>query len=531
MNTAAEKIVPGVETLQRNLIEARVDAPPEGLPKTVPETGDLPGFLADIRAVLPEAAIITDPLRTFAYGTDASLYRLTPQAVLRPRDEAEVAAILCAAAERRVPLTFRAAGTSLSGQAVTDSVLVQMGREWAGLRVEDGGARVDAGPGVIGGHMNAVLKSYGRRFGPDPASVDSAQVGGIVANNAGGMVCGTTQTSYATLASMRLILADGGVVDTADAASRDAFARSHSGLLDGLAQLRDEVRADIALAERIRKKFSIKNTCGYSLNALIDFDDPVDILQHLMVGSEGTLGFLSRVRFNTVANPSCKSTALVFFPSMRAACAAAPLLKTLPVNAAELMDRSSLRSVEGRPGIPPELASLPDGVAALLIETRADDMETLTARRAEIEAALATIETHGPVAFSEDPTRCQQLWAVRKGAFPSAGAMRAPGTAVIIEDIAVTIDQLPDATEGLRDLCNRHGYPDTIIWGHILEGNVHFIITPDFSVEGEIERYDALMDELVELIVGKHDGSLKGEHGTGRNMAPFRRKGMGTGRI
>ncbi len=493
------------------------DASPDG----IAPAGDIDAFRADIAALLPIDRLVDDPLRRLAYGTDASFYRLIPQLVLKPDTEDQVAAILSAAARHRIPLTFRAAGTSLSGQAITDSVLVQIGRAWAGMKVEENGAGVDVGPAAIGGHVNAALKRHGRRFGPDPASIDSAHVGGIVANNAGGMVCGTTQTSYATVTSMRILLADGTLLDTADMASREAFSRSHKALLSELAAMRREVLANIPLAERIARKFSIKNTCGYSLNALIDFEDPINILTRLMVGSEGTLGFMSRIRFRTVADPALKSTALVFFPTMRAACEAAPVLKKTLVDTVELMDRSSLRSVEGRPGIPREIAELGDDAAALLIETRADDEATLASRRATIKAALSGVKTLGPITFSEDPERRQQLWAVRKGAFPSAGAMRAPGTSVIIEDIAVTIDQLPDATAGLRDLCNRHGYPQSIIWGHVLEGNVHFVITPDFSKHGEIERYDALMDDLTRLIVKTHDGSLKAEHGTGRNMAPF----------
>ena len=484
-------------------------------------TASFAAFRAEVLEILPADCIEERPLRLLAYGTDASLYRLTPKLILQPKSEDHITAILKAARAHDVGLTFRAGGTSLAGQAITDSVLVKIGRDWAGLRIEDNGARIDVGPAMIGGHVNAALNGTGRRFGPDPASVDSAQVGGIVANNAGGMVCGTTQTSYATVSSMRIVLADGCVLDTADPESRAAFGQSHAEMLAELAKMRREILDNAALADRINRKFSIKNTCGYSLNALLDFEDPIDMLVHLMVGSEGTLGFLSRVRFDTVPDPVLKSTAMVFFPTMRAACEVAPMLMDLPVDAAELMDRASLRSVEGRPGIPESLSALGDEVAALLIETRADDAQGLAARRGEIETALAKIETVGPVAFSEDPEQRQQYWAVRKGAFPSAGAMRPPGTSVIIEDICVPIDQLPDATAGLRDLCNRHGYPQSIIWGHALAGNVHFVITPDFSVEGETERYDELMNELADLIVNKHDGSLKGEHGTGRNMAPF----------
>ena len=188
--------------------------------------GSLVEFRSEILQALPAECIEERPLRRLAYGTDASLYRLTPQIVLEPKTEDHITAILKAARVHNVGLTFRAGGTSLAGQAVTDSVLVRIGRSWAGMKVVEDGARVDTGPAVIGGHVNAALKGTGRRFGPDPASVDSAHVGGIVANNAGGMVCGTTQTSYATVSSMRIMLADGALLDTADPESRAAFAKA-----------------------------------------------------------------------------------------------------------------------------------------------------------------------------------------------------------------------------------------------------------------------------------------------------------------
>ena len=114
----------------------------------------------------------------------------------------------------------------------------------------------------------------------------------MAANNSSGMCCGTAQNSYNTLAAIRVMLADGSLLDTADAASVAAFKASHGALLDGLAGLAARVRADDALASRIRSKYKIKNTTGYSLNALVDYTDPVDILAHLMIGSEGTLGFI-----------------------------------------------------------------------------------------------------------------------------------------------------------------------------------------------------------------------------------------------
>ena len=390
-----------------------------------PSEEDFDGFLSELAGVLAPEAIVTDPLRRLAYGTDASLYRLIPRAVVSPADEAEVQTVLAAARRWGVKLTFRAGGTSLSGQAITDSVLVRIGAPWRRWRVGPEGRAITLGPAVIGAQANRLLARFGRRIGPDPASLDTAHIGGIAANNASGMCCGIAENSYRTLESMRVILADGSVLDTADPVSRAAFLQRRKDLLDGLIELSADLRADAALAERVRRKFSIKNTCGYSINALIDFDDPIDILQHLMIGSEGTLGFIASITYRTVPDPAHKATALVAFEDVRAAAEAVIALAAHAPDAVEMMDRATMRSVEGKPGVPEELAALPAAAAALLIETRAADPETLAARIAELEATLAGARTLGPVAFTQDPARCKQLWYVRKGAFPSVGAMRA----------------------------------------------------------------------------------------------------------
>ena len=479
-----------------------------------------------LSAFIPAERLIADPLRLLAYGTDASFYRLIPKLVVFVESENEVQGVMAACAARQLPLTFRAAGTSLSGQAVTDSVLAVLGDGWGRVEILDGGGRVRLGPGVVGADANAKLAPLGRKIGPDPASINAAKIGGIAANNSSGMCCGTAQNSYNTLAAMRLMLADGTFLDTGDAASVAAFRASHGAFLGQLDDLAAKTRANEALAARIRHKFRMKNTTGYALNALVDFEDPIEVLQHLLIGSEGTLGFIAEVTYRTVPEQKFKASALLLFPDIERACRAVSILRAGQddggqVAAAELMDRASIRSVENKKGVPPVLKTLGPDAAGLLVEVRADSDADLWRAAADVERRLAGIETVEPYAFSSDPAVIAMLWGVRKGMLPLVGGMRRTGSTVIIEDVGFPVERLAEATLDLTALFVKHGYDEAIIFGHAFDGNLHFVITPDFSNDDELARYRDFMDECCRLVVEKYDGALKAEHGTGRNMAPF----------
>ncbi len=474
-----------------------------------------------LRRTLPAHQVITDELRCLAYGTDASFYRLIPEVIAVVESENDLKSVLTAARASRRPVTFRAAGTSLSGQAITDGVLALIGEGFATYELGKDAGKVRVGCGMIGGEVNRRLAPHGRKIGPDPASINACKIGGIAANNASGMCCGTAQNSYRTVAGMRVMLADGTLLDTEDPLSVDAFSRSHAVLLGELERLGSDTRNNGQLAERIRHKFKIKNTTGYSLNALVDYQDPIDILTHLMIGSEGTLGFISHITYETVVEDPFKASALVFFPDIRSACEAVIRLKPQPVSAVELLDRPALHSVENKPGLPAIMRELGEEAAALLVEVRAATVDGLEAKISAVHAALAGVLTVEPVIFSTDPATCDMYWKVRKGTFPSVGAMRRTGTTVIIEDVAFPIATLADATLDLQALLRHHGYHEAIIFGHALEGNLHFVFTQDFSEQAEIDRYARFMDDVCDLVVNKYDGSLKAEHGTGRNMAPF----------
>jgi D-lactate dehydrogenase len=475
----------------------------------------------ELQARIPAKRLITDPLRLLAWGTDASFYRLVPQLLVVVENEDELRWVLQRCAAHGTPLTFRAAGTSLSGQALSDSVLVMLGDGWRGMRIADDAATISLQPGVIGAAANRALAPMGRKIGPDPASIDAAMIGGIAANNASGMCCGTAQNSYQTLAGVRVLLADGTLLDTRDAQSRAAFAVSHAELLQGLAELGRRTCADRTLASRIRHKFRLKNTTGYSLNALVDFEDPIDMLAHLLIGSEGTLGFISEITFHTVEEHAHKASALILFDRLEQACAAVTALKPTPVAAVELLDRASLRSVQHQGGMPPALHGLGDDAAALLVEVRGATHSALDVRLGAVASVLAGFELNTPLQFTKNADEAAALWKVRKGMLPEVAAMRETGTTVLIEDVAFPIERLAEATLELQHLLRDHGYADAIIFGHALEGNLHFVFTQDFGHDAEIQRYGRFMDALCAMVVNTYDGSLKAEHGTGRNMAPY----------
>ncbi|MGP5355242.1 FAD-binding and (Fe-S)-binding domain-containing protein [Pseudomonas helleri] len=478
-------------------------------------------FTRDAERLIPHDRRFTDPLSTLAFGTDASFYRLIPQLVIRVESEDEVVELLNLARRDQVPVTFRAAGTSLSGQAISDSVLIVLGDNWNGKVIRQQGAQIRLQPGVIGAQANAWLAPFGRKIGPDPASINACKIGGIVANNASGMCCGTAQNTYHTLAGIRVVLADGTRVDTEDAANIAAFRQSHGALLDQLATLARETRANAELAAKIRHKYRLKNTTGLSLNALVDFDDPLDILSHLLVGSEGTLGFISSVTYDTVIDHPNKASALIVFPDVETCCNAVTVLKSQPVSAVELLDRRSLRSVQDKPGMPAFVKELSANACALLIESRAASQTLLHEQLAQIMASLADFAVEKQVDFTENPGENAKLWAIRKDTFPAVGAVRKTGTTVIIEDVTFPVEQLAIGVNRLIELFDKHHYDEAILFGHALEGNLHFVFTQGFNNPEEVARYQAFMDDVAQLIAVEFGGSLKAEHGTGRNMAPF----------
>ncbi len=511
-------------------------------------------FLSHIRQFIPAERIYTDELRTLGWGTDASFYRQIPKVVIRSDGDAEISKIVMACKKYKMPFTFRAAGTSLSGQSCTDSVLIVAGKHWEKYEIieegvrskEEGEINIRLQPGIVGARVNEILKPYGRVFPPDPASIGSAMVGGIVINNASGMNCGVHANSDRMMLSARIILTDGTILDTGSESSREAFRKQNPEFLKKIEDLRDKVRADKELAERISKKYSIKNVTGLNLRPLIAYDDPFDIIAHSMVGSEGTLAFLSEVTMKTLHDYKYKASAMVYFLTMKESCEAVVAMKKLKagdedlkmsaenlmVKSAEMLDYMSLNSVDDPVFLQYKKdvdAGKIEGVepgdyhnlTAILTETKGITHEQLLKKIDKIKECLGQFKLYIPAEFTEDPAIYGKYWAIRSGIFPSVGGTRPIGTSCLIEDVAFPIESLPEATVKLQKLIADHGYSDACIYGHAFEGNYHFILNQSFKSKDEVERYAEMMRDVAKLVVESYDGSLKAEHGTGRNMAPF----------
>jgi D-lactate dehydrogenase len=471
---------------------------------------------------LGKEQVYADDLTLIASAADAGCYRKIPKIVLKPQEEKQLIEAMKILHRSGIPVTFRAAGTSLSGQSISDSVLLQArGQHWSSFEILEEGHLIKAQPGITGTRLNQLLAPTGRKFGPDPASINSAMVGGIIANNASGMSCGIFANSYATIKSARIVFADGTLLDTGNPQSCEAFLQSKPELISVIQEIRESIRSKPRLVEKIKQKYSIKNTTGYGMNSFLDYTEPIDILLHLMVGSEGTLGFVSEATFKTIPVLPFRATSLIYFKNLESACNAVPLLREAKVPAIEIMDREALRSVENNPGIPGYIKSLRPGVTALLIDLEEESQEALNKLIQRTEKALSGFELERDFEVTSDLKVITDYWNVRKGVFPSVGGMRKPGTSVIIEDVAVSAEHLTAAVGDMRQMLDELNYKDAVIYGHVLDGNLHFIFAQDFHDPEELKKYENMIFQLTRLIVDKYDGSLKAEHGTGINMAPF----------
>lgn len=488
-------------------------------------SGTPEGLRDDLIALLGKDKVQHKVSDLVKYAADASPYRFVPQVVVIAETVEDVSKLFAFAHSHERKIVFRAAGTSLNGQAQGEDILVDVRRNWTGLEVLEGGAKARIHPGTTVVRANIALARHGRIMGPDPASASNATIGGVVANNACGMTAGTTRNSYKLLSSVTFVLPSGTIVDTG---APDAVARlwdAEPQLCRDLMALKGEIEADEQLVARIRAKYELKNTNGYRMDAFLDGSNPVEILRGLVVSSEGTLGFIADTVFDTLPLDRFPSTALLFFPSLVEAAAAVPLFNEAGARAVELMDGNTLRACAFVDGVPQDWADIPPAVTALLVEFQAPDEETRTAYEQAAARAMEGLDLVAPVPsvtneFTRDAKTIHAYWHARKGFVTAVGKTRPSGTTLITEDFAVPPSRLAEACDALLDLQRKHGF-DAAVAGHAAHGNLHFLLAFSAADPADVQRYAAFMDDFCTMTVKRFDGALKAEHSTGRNIAPF----------
>lgn len=477
--------------------------------------------------ILPPARVKTRLIDRYAYASDASHFFLLPKAVVQPQSIEEIKKLFAFSHAQQIPVTFRAGGTSLSGQGVTDGILVDLSNYWRKVVAENNGNSVRVEPAVIGSYVNHALKKFGRKIGPDPASITAAMMGGILSNNASGMCCGVVQNSYHTLKFMTFVLPNGMVFNSELEDDHKRFETEAAEIANEIMNLRKEILNDPELVTRIRKKYKQKNTVGYCLNAFVDFERPLDILTHVIIGGEGTLAFIAEAVMHTVPDLPCKMTGMLYFENPEVACSTIPQLITTGAAALEFMDRASLRSVEDMPGVPGILKDLPARASAILCEFQETNPEKLAEQYEKAKPVFSGLPLLFPPEFTLNEKEQAIMWKIRKGMYPSVAGMRAKGTSALLEDLAFPVERLGQAVTDVQALFEKYKYENGIIFGHAKDGNLHFVVSQGFFSKEDIDRFEQFNHDLFDLVLNKYDGALKAEHSTGRAVSAFVEKEWG----
>lgn len=480
---------------------------------------DYDNFIKEARKICKNR-VYSSYLMRYALGTDASCYSYIPKVAIRAKSEEEIICLLALANKFQTPITFKAAGTSLSGQCSSQSVLIIANEGFKEIKIS--GDVIECGCGVIGSEANEALASFGKKIGPDPATIATALIGGIFNNNSSGMCCGVEQNSYNTIHSVRAILLDGAVIDTSDTQSVANFKKTHPHLVKALFDLRSEILNDAALKALIERKYKIKNTTGYSINALADFEDFSDILNHILIGSEGTLAFISKVRYKAVLDAKFKACGLLFFANLNEAGKAVVALSKLGrqrIVSAEIMDYACLMAVKDIEGVPELVKECKEGYSCILFQSQSENEADLKENLATIKDALKSVNLAFAPLYSQQESEYNAWWKIRKGILPIVAGKREKGTTIITEDVCFELDKFTEGIAFLQALFKKYDF-EGVIFGHALAGNLHFNITPNLKDKKQYENFAALVQQMSKE-VALMGGSAKAEHGTGRMVAPF----------
>ena len=433
------------------------------------------------------------------YSSDASLYRVVPQAVARPRNAEEASAVLDAARTVGMPVTTRGAGTSCAGNAVGPGLILDTSRHLnriLEIDPEAHAARVE--PGVVQSALQAAAAPHGLRFGPDPSTHNRCTIGGMIGNNA----CGPRALGYGKTADnvigLEMITGSGEQINLDRTASLDHHAC--------LAALQAVVQANLGIIRMEFGRFG-RQVSGYSLEHLLP-ENRFDVTRFL-AGSEGTLAVIIGATVRLVADAPYKITIALGYPTMADAADAAPLIVDHSPTACEGLDRrivEVVRRTRGETAVPP----LPRGDGWMFVELVGEDVAELRVRADALLAAAGASDGF----VVTDTAHAMALWKIREDGAGLASVSLSRPAYPGWEDAAVPAQHLGSYLRDFDRLLDDQGFAG-LPYGHFGDGCVHVRIDFPLSEEGGAGRYRAFVEEAARL-VARYGGSLSGEHGDGR---------------
>ena len=473
-----------------------------------------------LRAQLGADKVLDDAPSRTAYSIDASIYKLTPRAIVLAESAADMARTLAVARAHRVGVTARSAGTNLTGSAIGEGVILDCSRmrRLLEVNVEQRWARVE--PGIVYAELNQQLASTGLLFAPDPSSGDMCKLGGMLANNSAGPHTLKYGAVKDNTLSMEVMLADGSRLTARRYPLGGADLERLTAEQPWIAELIRVLKANRELIQSKRPRVS-KNSSGYNLFALADgLEQGWLDLHQLFIGSEGTLGLTLEATIKLVPRPKRTITALLFFERLDDVAPAVNDLLAQGPSALEMLDGYTMDLI-GRSHyhVPPSAEAM------LLAEfddvAPAGGQEEPSDRTATLEAVAARYRLSEPPRIATEPSAQAELWAVRKAIYPTLYRYDAKKKPInFADDVVVTADRLPELIKYLRRLFEQRGVA-VAIYGHIGNGNAHLNPLLDINDPADVEMMVRLAKEIHTTVIEQFGGSICGEHGDGRVRAEF----------
>ncbi len=441
--------------------------------------------------------VLVDAAHRAAYASDASLYRVVPQAVVRPRSDDEVAATLEVCRALGVPITARGAGTSVAGNAIGPGVVLDFSRHLDRvLDVDPAGRTARVQAGTVHATLQAAARPHALRFGPDPSTHTRCTIGGMIGNNS----CGSRTLGYGrtsdNVVALSAFTVDGERLVTGPGGS--------SGAEKVTAGLRQVIGDNLAVARTEFARFG-RQVSGYAVEHLLPENG--FNLSEFLVGSEGTLAVVTEATVRLVVDPEHRLLVVLGYPDFGTAGDAVPTVLEFAPTACEGIDSRIIDVVRSRRG-PGAVPDLPGGASWLFVEIAGDDLADCRERAGRLVAAAAAVDS----LVVEDPAAAAPLWRIREDGAGLAG--RAPSGLPAHagwEDAAVPPARIGAYLRDFDALCEQHGL-SAMPYGHLGDGCVH--VRLDFALE-KPGRFRAFLEDAADLVVS-YGGSLSGEHGDGR---------------